>query len=156
MATGSAARSGIDNIDPDILDEIGESDTLSVLSSGTLPPASVPISIRKRSRVDLVDTPAKKARAVPSSEVSEGIKSLVEQLRLNREYKQQHDSQKSKVEMALELLCSDYIESLSPNTFNFVAEILENTGKATVFLTLQGAVRDRWLNTICGTYNEES
>lgn len=58
--------------------------------------------------------------------------------------------------MALELLCSDYIESLSPNTFNFVAEILENTGKATVFLTLQGAVRDRWLNTICGTYNEES
>jgi hypothetical protein len=44
----------------------------------------MPISIRKRSRVDLIDVPAKKARAGPSLEVSEGIKSLAEQLRLNR------------------------------------------------------------------------
>jgi hypothetical protein len=114
----------------------------------------MPISIRKRSRVDLIDVLAKKARAGPSLEVSEGIKSLAEQLRLNREYKQQHDSQKSKVEMALELLCSDYIERLSPDRFNFAAEILENTAKATVFLTLQGTVRDRWLNTTCGVYEE--
>ena len=58
---------------------------------------------------------------------------------------QQEGQQSSVIQKAIQLLQEQYETRLSLDGFDSAVEVLEQKGKATVFITLSGDARDRWL-----------
>ena len=70
---------------------------------------------------------------------------------------QQEGRQSSVIQKAIQLLQEEYETRLSLDGFDSAIEVLEQKGKATVFITLSGDARDRWLQKNANTKldNEE-
>jgi hypothetical protein len=65
--------------------------------------------------------------------------------------KDQQAGRRNKVEQAIQLLEEQYQERLSASDFIDAVEVLENSSKASVFITLQSSmIRDRWLQKNAG------
>jgi hypothetical protein len=64
---------------------------------------------------------------------------------------QQEGRQSSVIQKAIQLLQEQYKTRLSPDGFDSAVEVLEQKGKATIFITLSGNARDRWLQKNANT-----
>jgi hypothetical protein len=53
-------------------------------------------------------------------------------------------------ELAIQLLQDEYESRLSESHFLFAVELLESQSKASIFITLKGPLRDRWLSKNIG------
>ena len=126
----------------------------SVRHNGLLNSQPQPKSLKRKSgRSDGHDD--EQASAKPKETISTDKEySLMLELLANRRKTQVHPS-RSKQEMAVALLYSDYEARLDIDSFVEAINLIENESKATIFTSMRpGDKRDRWLELQIGTVLE--
>jgi hypothetical protein len=84
-----------------------------------------------------VDTLGKRQRTTPVTNTFDMISSVLEEQQARR---------RNKVELAIQLLQTEYQDRLSTSAFIDAVDVLTNEAKASVFITLNSTnIRDLWL-----------